>query len=112
MPDFDNRTEGSLANEARELAAKGDGCAMGKLLADLDVMQRFKILGETYTKDGEEIGPDRIKIKPSQSNSITWGREESMTVRREKAGEWFASPEVIYQESLNFSTHKHDITCK
>jgi hypothetical protein len=112
MSELNLRTEDSLATEAKELAAKGEGCAMGKLLADLDVLQRFDILNKTYTKPGEEIGPDHIKITPIQNKSVTWGNEESITVKRTKAGEWFAQPELIYQESLNFSTKKHNIICK
>jgi hypothetical protein len=112
MAQIDSTREASLVNEVRDLAAKGDGCAIGKLLADIDVLQRFEILRNTYTKPGEEVGPDRMKIRPSQGHSVTWGHEESITLSREKTGQLFASPEVVYQESLNFSTFKHDITCK
>jgi hypothetical protein len=112
MAQIDSRTEASLVNEVRELAAEGDGCAIGRLLEDVDVLQRFEILRNTYTKPGEEVGPDRVRIRPSQGHSVTWGNEESITLSREQPGQWFASKDVIYQESLNFSTYKHDITCK
>jgi hypothetical protein len=112
MPGFETRTEDSLANEAKQLAAKGEGCAIGRLLADLDITQRFDILKKTYTKSGDEVGPDHIKILPIENNSVTWGREHSMTVKRVNTEEWFAKPEIIYQESINFSTNTHTKTCK
>jgi hypothetical protein len=78
MPESDNRTEDSLVQQAKELAGQGDGCAIGKLLADVDVLERFKILQQVRTKDGESIGPDHSKIGSSQQSSVTWGNQESM----------------------------------